>query len=122
MKPLLLAIIAMALALPAPAIAGKADVTGAKAVYEGKDLFSFEVTVFHGDEGWKHYADRWVVVTPDGKVIATRVLMHPHVDEQPFTRGLSSVKIPPSITHVTIRAHDSVHGYGGRDAVVALRR
>lgn len=122
MKTLLLVIIALLVMPAAPAAAGKADVTAAKAIYEGNDVFSFEVTVSHGDQGWKHYADRWDVVAPDGKVIATRVLYHPHVDEQPFTRGLSSVKIPPEITRVTIRAHDSVHGYGGKQAIVVLKR
>lgn len=36
------------------------------------------------------------------------------VDEQPFTRVLSGVVIPAVIRTVTIRSHDSVHGYGGK--------
>lgn len=122
MKTLLLVIIALGVVAPDPASAGEAAVTGATVFYEGHDLFSFEVTVSHRDQGWKHYADKWDIVASDGRVVATRVLYHPHVDEQPFTRGLSSVKIPPSIARVTIRAHDSVHGYGGKQTTVVLKR
>ena len=47
------------------------------------------------DSGWDHYANRWEVLEPEGQVIATRTLLHPHVDEQPFTRSLSGIHIPP---------------------------
>jgi hypothetical protein len=59
-------------------------------------------------------------VSPDGSVLGTRTLYHPHVEEQPFTRSLSGVKIPAGIDKVTVRAHDSVHGYGGKTAIVDL--
>ncbi len=96
-----------------PAGAGSADVLAASVRCSPDRSCSFEVTVKHADEGFDHYADRWDVVAPDGKVIATRVLRHPHVGEQPFTRSLSGVRVPEIITKVTIRAHDSVHGLGG---------
>jgi hypothetical protein len=44
--------------------------------------------VRHEDVGWQHYADRWEVLASGGEVLATRVLAHPHVDEQPFVRNL----------------------------------
>lgn len=52
--------------------------------------------------------------------MAVRELAHPHVHEQPFTRSLDGVEIPEGVEKVTIRAHDSVHEYGGEeiDAVV----
>ena len=100
--------------------AGEADVEQVNVTMTGKDTFSFDVTVRHADEGWKHYADKWDVVAPDGTVLGTRTLYHPHVDEQPFTRSLSGVKIPDSIKEVTLRAHDSVHGYGGKMVKVAV--
>jgi len=59
-------------------------------------------------------------VAPDGTVLGTRTLYHPHVDEQPFTRSLSGVKIPGSIKEVTVRSYDSVHGYGGKTLIVAV--
>ena len=74
----------------------------------------FDVTLKHEDKGWKHFANKWEVYTPSGKLLATRTLFHPHVQEQPFTRSLK-VKIPKSIGKVIIRAHDSVHGYSPKE-------
>jgi len=107
--------------LPATnSLAGEVDVVGVKAS-SGKDgTWSFSVTVRHDDEGWDHYADRWEVLEPDGEVLGTRVLMHPHVGEQPFTRSLGGVKIPKGVSEVVVRARDSVHGYGGKEVVVEL--
>jgi hypothetical protein len=62
------------------------------------------------------------VVARDGEVLGSRSLRHPHVDEQPFTRGLSGVKIPERIQQVTIRAHCSVHGNGVTVVTVDLPR
>jgi hypothetical protein len=62
------------------------------------------------------------VLTPDGKVLATRVLRHPHVEEQPFTRGLAGVHVPAEVDRVRIRAIDSVHGLGGEEVTVTLER
>ena len=101
-------------------MAGEADVVGAKVTRQGNGAYSFSVTVRHDDEGWDHYADRWEVVGIDGEVLGTRVLMHPHVSEQPFTRSLSGVDIPDGIKRVEIRARDSLHGYGGKDMVINL--
>jgi hypothetical protein len=101
--------------------AGEADVVNVEIRSTGS-TFSFNVTVKHADEGWDHYADKWDVLAPDGTVLGTRTLYHPHVDEQPFTRGLSGVKIPDSISEVTVRAHDKVHGYGGKTITVEVPR
>lgn len=106
----------------ATALAGPADVVAATARCSAASVCSFDVTVRHADEGWEHYADRWEVVGPDGRVLATRVLRHPHVNEQPFTRSLGGVAIPVSISTVSIRAHDSVHGFGGAEMTVHLER
>lgn len=81
---------------------------------------NFSVTLRHADTGWDHYADRWEVLTPDGKQLATRTLWHPHVEEQPFTRSLSKVPVPADLKRVVVRAHDSVHGYGAEDFEVTL--
>ena len=80
----------------------------------------FEVTVQHPDTGWDHYADRWDVLAPDGRVLGTRVLLHPHEHEQPFTRSLGGVFIPDDIKEVTIRARCSVDGYDGGAEVTVL--
>lgn len=104
----------LVLAFAAVSYAGKADVIGVTVKKIGEHTYQFSVTVSHNDEGWKHYADKWDIVAPDGRILGTRTLYHPHVDEQPFTRSLSGVKIPQGISTVTIRAHDSIHGYGGQ--------
>lgn len=103
------------------AFAGEVDVVEARAEKAPDGSYTFNVTLRHADEGWKHYADRWEILTPDNEVIATRVLHHPHVKEQPFTRGLSGVVIPSGITQVIIRGHDSVHGYKGRTYALKIR-
>jgi len=103
-----------------PAWAGKADVTAVKVEHGADGRYTFHVTIEHADEGWDHYADRFEIVGPDGTVLGTRVLLHPHVDEQPFTRSLEEVDIPADVHSVTVRAHDSKHGSGGREMTVEL--
>ena len=105
-----------------PAAAGQADVVAVEAIPENWNIWRFTVTVRHDDEGWDHYADQWDVVGPDGTVYGSRVLAHPHENEQPFTRSLSGVEIPEGVTQVTIRARDSVHGYGGAEMTIRLSR
>jgi hypothetical protein len=100
--------------------AGKADVLKVEVKKTTAGLYQFEVTVSHADEGWEHYADKWDVLSPDGTVLGTRTLFHPHVDEQPFTRYLVGVKVPEGVNEVTVRAHDLVHGYGGKSVTVAV--
>jgi hypothetical protein len=104
------------------AYAGEADVIEVNVQRIADDIYNFDVTVRHTDDGWKHYADKWNVMAPDGTVLGTRILAHPHVDEQPFTRSLAGVKIPEDIDAVTVRAHDLVHGYGGKTVKVAVPR
>lgn len=60
-----------------------ADVLFVRARLQADGTWVFEVTVKHEDTGWEHYADLWEVLTPDGEVLATRELAHPHVKEQP---------------------------------------
>ena len=106
------------LALPL-AQAGEVDVVEARTAQNADGSWRFRVTLKHADEGWEHYADRWEILDENGKILATRVLVHPHVNEQPFTRGLSSVKIPPGTRSLTIRGHDKVHEYGGKELKLA---
>ena len=102
------------------AMAGEADVVDVTVSEQSDGVFRFDVTVAHADTGWEHYADRWEVVAPDGTILGTRTLLHPHENEQPFTRSLSGVAIPPDIATVTVRAHDNVHGLGGAEMTVRL--
>ena len=102
-----------------PSNAGEADVLEVRAE-RTSDSWRFTVTVAHADAGWDHYADRWDVLAPDGTVLGSRVLLHPHDSEQPFTRSLGGVAIPAGIDRVTIRANDKTHGLGGKTVTITL--
>ena len=83
----------------------------------------FEVTVEHNDEGWDHYANLWQVVHPEtDEVYGERELLHPHDNEQPFTRSQSGITIPDDQKRVLVRARCERHGYGGMAVVVDLTR
>jgi hypothetical protein len=101
----------LAALLPGIAIAGEPQVTAATATPQG-ETWRFDVTVAHPDTSWEHYADSWEIAGPDGARLGYRELLHPHVTEQPFTRSLGGVAIPEGMSTVSIRAHDSVHGWG----------
>ena len=81
-------------ALYSPAHGGEVVVVRVEESRTAPGVYSYRVTLCHDDTGWDHSADRWEVRDADGAVLGTRVLAHPLVDEQPFTRGLSSVPIP----------------------------
>ena len=102
------------------AMAGEANVVDVTVRVQGDKTYRFDVTVQHADTGWDHFANAWEILSPDGTILATRVLYHPHVNEQPFTRSLSGVEIPASIQTVTIQAKDSIHEYGGLTVDVPL--
>lgn len=113
--------------LPTPERQADADVLYVRAVQASDGSWTFHVTVQHPDTGWEDYADGWDVVTPDGSVLKpdsgspfTRLLLHPHENEQPFTRSQSGITIPGSVTQVRVRAHDLLHGFGGREVFVDL--
>ena len=74
------------------------------------DSYTFAVTVKSPDTGCDRYADWWEVVTPEGELIYRRVLLHSHVDEQPFTRTGGSVAVG-SDREVIVRVHMSPDGY-----------
>jgi hypothetical protein len=102
--------------------AGEADVLDVKVNCDAESVCRFSVTVRHADEGWEHYANRWEILDSEGNIIAVRELAHPHANEQPFTRALGNVKIPAGLSEVVVRAHDSVHQYGGSERVIGLRK
>lgn len=104
-----------------------ADVEFVRAVQKEDGSWTFHVTVRHPDTGWQDYADGWDVVTADGHVVKrdeadlfTRLLLHPHENEQPFTRSQGGLFLPEGVSQITVRAHDLVDGYGGRQILVDL--
>jgi hypothetical protein len=75
--------------------------------------FNFSVEISSPDQGCDQYADWWEVITPDGELIYRRVLLHSHVDEQPFSRSGGPVPIEEQEI-VLIRAHMHPGGYGNQ--------
>ena len=83
-------------------------------------IWSVDVTLAYPDSGWEDYADGWHVATPDGAILATRILLHPHENEQPFTRGQGNIAVPPAVDAIVVRAHTLVGGYGQETVTVPL--
>lgn len=106
---------------PSFALAGEADIVAADARKDTSGRRTFAATVAHADTGWDHYADRFEILSPDGTMLATRVLVHPHENKQPFTRSLGGVKIPSNTRTVTVRAGDLVHKFGGKTKTIVLK-
>ena len=119
--------------IPLPADTGTipdqpdANVVHVRAVLAEDASWTFHVTVEHPDTGWDNYTNGWDVVTPEGTVLKvtpgdpfTRLLLHPHENEQPFTRSQNGILIPAGITQVRVRAHDIVNGFGGLEVTVDL--
>ena len=112
--------VAVLIGLMAPGIVsgGEVEIVNVEVVCSSSCTFS--VTLKHGDEGWDHYANQWDVMLMDGTLLKSRVLYHPHVDEQPFTRSLSGVRIPAGTSRVKIRAKDLKHGYSSKEFSVQI--
>jgi len=90
--------------------ANEVEIVNVKATQSSDKTWRFAVTLKHKDEGWDHYANEWQIIAPDNKILGTRTLYHPHVNEQPFTRSLEGVKIPAELKTVRVIAKDTVHG------------
>lgn len=108
-----------AVLLAAPAFADPAEVVGVQAT-PGADGWRFDVTLRHADTGWDDYADGWRIELPDGTILGTRELLHPHVEEQPFTRSLSRVKVPAGSEEVAVRSRTSIDGWSDEAMSVML--
>ncbi len=89
--------------------AGSAVIEDVQVTPRGAEQYSFAVTLRHSDTGWDHYANAWDVIDVQGNVLGKRVLHHPHVNEQPFTRS-QVINIPAGTQRVEVRAYDLVHG------------
>jgi hypothetical protein len=84
------------------------------------ETWRFDVTISHPDTGWDNYADAWRILDMQGNELGTRILAHPHVDEQPFTRSLSGVRIPDGTTQVQIQAREKPAGWNQSTTIVRL--
>ena len=57
----------------------------------------------------------------DGTELGLRVLYHPHVNEQPFTRTLGGVEVPEGVDEVFVEARTNVDGWGKARMAVSLK-
>jgi hypothetical protein len=96
------------------------DVVEVKVRAAGKDTFDFDATISSPYDTPSRYADGFRVSTPAGQVLGERKLLHDHQNEQPFTRDLYNVKVPPSVSVVVVQARDQKYGYGGKSVQVRL--
>ncbi len=96
------------------------DVVAVKVRASGPNLFDFDATISSPYDTPRRYADGFRVYTSDNVVLGERQLLHDHQDEQPFTRDLHAVKVPPALKKVLVQARDQKYGYGGKVVEVVL--
>ena len=96
------------------------DVVDVKVKARGENRFDFDVTLSSPYDTPQRYADAIRITSVAGLVYAERVLLHDHADEQPFTRDLQGVSIPPGVRAAVVQGRDQKFGYGGRIVQVAL--
>jgi hypothetical protein len=104
----------------APSAQRHPDVLSARVRARGGEVFDFDVTVSSPYDTPQRYADAFRAMGPDGSVYGERILLHDHAGEQPFTRDLYGVRIPPGIREVTLQGRDRRHGWGGQTIIVPL--
>ena len=101
--------------------AGQVEIVKTEFTRQG-ETWHIDTTLRHDDSGWSQYADAWRIVSETGDVLGTRVLYHPHENEQPFTRSLAGVKIAGEVHVVYVEAHCKVHGWRSQRLRVDLQR
>lgn len=108
--------------LPEPESFGppNAEVQFVQARETSPGVWSFNVRLNHPDTGWEDYTDGWHVETLDGRILGVRILLHPHVNEMPFSRSQGGIAIPADVLEVQVRSHDLVSGYGQETVVVPM--
>lgn len=109
MKGIILGLLTWGL-MTSTVFAGEVEIVKVQLDAKGPGKWQASVTLLHPDSGWEHYADAWRFMTASGKLLGTRVLFHPHENEQPFTRSLP-LAIPADTSVVYVEAHDKMHGW-----------
>jgi hypothetical protein len=97
---------------------GCADVLSVEVTQTSQGVYNFAVTIASPDEGWDKYANSFEVRSLSGETLGTRLLAHPHVEEQPFSRSLLGVRTDE--TSVVVAASDLVEGFCGKEITLDL--
>ncbi len=96
------------------------DVTAVE-VSAGSDGYTFDVTISSPYDSPERYADAFRVRSGDGATAyGVRELAHDHAAEQPFTRSLTGVRIPPGVTEVVVEGRDQANGWSGDTRTVTV--
>jgi hypothetical protein len=96
------------------------DVLAVKVRPSRANTFDFDATISSPYDTPQRYADAFRVIGKDGTVYGERILLHDHASEQPFTRDLYGVAIPPGVRTVIVQGRDKKYGYGGKTVEVGL--
>ena len=96
------------------------DVISVVVTEEAGGTYRFDVTISSPYDNNNQYADAWRVISNRGDVYGVRELTHPHANEQPFTRSLTGVEIPPGVNTVTVEGRDLLNGWGGETLAVDI--
>ena len=92
--------------------AGKGFATVKSVTASGvENSYTFSVEVESPDTGCEQYADWWEVIDSTGHLKYRRILLHSHVNEQPFRRTGGPVPIDRN-EFVYVRAHMNNTGFG----------
>lgn len=102
--------------------ANNVTILAAAIFHQSHGEYLVNVKLQHQDSGWEHYADEWRLIDAQGNILGSRVLLHPHVEEQPFTRALSNVKLDGSLGNIYVEAHDTEHGWSKQKLEIDLRK
>ena len=82
-------------------------------------VFTVSTTVRSVDIEGVSFADAWEVRDLEGNVLGTRILAHPHANEQPFTRS-QTIELPEGTTVVYVEGRDQGNGWSGQRFEFAL--
>ena len=122
MKKIILFTSALLLSLSHISKANDISILAAAIIHQSHGEYLVNVKLEHHDTGWQHYADEWRLVDDKGNILGSRVLQHPHINEQPFTRALSNIKLGSGLETIYIEAHDKVHGWTKNRLMIDLSK
>lgn len=110
------------LVLLLPVAAAQDDLDGREANVLGVDWANTTdgttlwVTLYKELDEYDGIGDWWQIEDLDGNVIGSKQVSQ---NETHYTSN-HTITVPPGIRYLVVRAHDSVHGYGGQAVVVDL--